>query len=933
MAFVEDQHPRGSGAQGGEFVAKGSGSSSSGKTSKGRSASSGGKSTSGSATLSYNPRTGRGTGYGVKGGDARVRALQAALNRLGLTDAAGKKLAVDGQLGPKSTAAVKAAQRRLGLPADGKVTPELLTKLKRLKKLPAAPARAKQSEEVDDMGDRTTDAVIDGVRAFDDIRELVRDALADRHRETSGVLYAWAYVADLTDTQVVYTVGGSDELMQCSYAIGDDDEVTLGSPTRVVRTYTAAPASGSGTAVLADTDAEEAEEVDTSDRQSGRVMEAKGTDEVGGRVFRVRILKYGTSKNGRRYTESVMREAASLYEGAKAYDHHRTAAELESSTINGLVGHYRQVEATTDGLYGDLHLLPSATHAAESLDAAIASQAAGLDPIVGISHDVRASFRTVVEGGTRLQEAVQIVSVDSADIVAKPSAGGLPMRAVAGGEPNTNEGDDVPTKADFLAALKEATDDELAAVGFARTPKVTESTATPPTRVTEGEPNRTTEAAHPKDSFVGRLMITEKVKAAGLPEAVAEAAAAQLPDQIRESDVDGVIAGLKSVAAVFERGGLAPNSSVQVTKEAQDKKTQALDDFFASNGKGYTSFRHAIEDISGRRQSQLGEDHNRALMRECVGSGAYDSGVRATESLTAASFAQVLGDSVTRRMVADYNQPSLQTWRLIVSSTPSLPDFRTQRVGRIGGYGVLPTVGEGAPYQPLTSPPDEEATYALAKRGGTEDITLEMIANDDVRAIQKIPTKLGLAAAQTLYRFVWDILPTNAATTYDSTALFHTDHANNDNPAVLGQSTLSVGRRKMRQQASYGDTSNILSIVPKYLIVPSALEEIAYQLCTSAVAIPSTPAGPSNTPNIHQGLQPIVVDYYSDANDWYLGADPTMCPTIEVGFYQGRQEPELFTQSDPNAGSAFNSDTITYKLRHIYSGAVLDHRGFYRGNN
>jgi hypothetical protein len=245
---------------------------------------------------------------------------------------------------------------------------------------------------------------------------------------------------------------------------------------------------------------------------------------------------------------------------------------------------------------------------------------------------------------------------------------------------------------------------------------------------------------------------------------------------------------------------------------------------------------------------------------------------------------------------------------------------------------VLPTVNQGQPYNPLTSPTDEEVTYALSKKGGTEDITLEMIANDDLRAISKIPTKLGLAAAQTLYRFVWDILPTNAAVSYDATALFHTNHVNTA-AGALSQTTLTARRAAMRQQTAYGDSSDVLSIVPQFLVVPSALEELAFQLCTSAVAIPSTPAGPSDAPNIHQGLKPIIVDYYTDANDFYLVADPGMCPTIEVGFYQGRQEPELFTQSDQSVGSMFNADVLTFKIRHIYSGAVLEHRGFQRGAN
>lgn len=768
---------------------------------------------------------------------------------------------------------------------------------------------------------RTTDAVINGVRTFDEVRDLVREALTVRHRDESGLLYTYVYIADLTDADVVYSCEGGDDLMQCSYVVADDGSVALGTPVEVVRTYAPAHSPTGEPAAEA-----------VADQLVGRVMEAKGSDADGGRVYRVRIIAYGVSKNRRRYTESVMRSAAPLYEGAKAYDHHRTAEELQTSTINGLVGHYRNVEAETDGLYGDLHLLPSATHAAEAIDAAIAAQAAGLEPTVGISHDVQATFTPAVVDGQRVQEATQIVSVDSADIVAKPSAGGRAVRAVQGGT-ITEQESDVPTKAEILAAFTEATDGELAAVGLARTAKTTESTIPAvPQRAVEGEVETARESVQPKTSYLATLMIKGKVKDAGLPESAAEAVAKGLPDRVTESDVDAAIAGLKDAWSLMERGNLGPTATVQVTKEAHEKKVDGLDGFFAGNGRGYHSFRQAVTDIAGLRHSDPTEDFNRTIMRECVGS--FDSGtVRSTESLTAASFGQLLGDSITRRMVAEYGRPSLQTWRQIVSSTPPINDFRTQRVGRVGGYGTLPAVLEAGAYQPLTSPGDEEATYALTKRGGTEDLTLEMIANDDVRAIQKIPFKLGLAAAQTLYRFVWDILPTNAAVTYDSTTLFHADHANTDNPAVLGQSTLSTGRKKMRQQAAYGDTSDVLSIIPQFLVVPSALEELAFQLCTSAVAIPSTPAGPSDTPNLHQGLKPLVIDYYSDANDWFLVADPTLCPTIEVGFYQGRQEPELFTQSDPSIGSMFNADTVTYKIRHIYSGTVVDHRGFYRGAN
>jgi hypothetical protein len=261
-----------------------------------------------------------------------------------------------------------------------------------------------------------------------------------------------------------------------------------------------------------------------------------------------------------------------------------------------------------------------------------------------------------------------------------------------------------------------------------------------------------------------------------------------------------------------------------------------------------------------------------------------------------------------------------------------LSDFRTQRIARFGGYGTLPTVNQGAPYQALTSPADEEATYAVTKKGGTEDLTIEAIANDDLRALVDIPRRLGRAAAQTLYRFVFDMLDDNG-TIYDSVALFHASHSNTATNSLSG-ANLSAARKAMRKQTAYGDTSEVLSFVPKYLLVCSDLEELAYQLATSAVALTAAaPVGAAtNTPNIHQGIQPVVIDYWTSTTQWFTVADPAAVPTIEVGFLGGQEDPALFVQSDPANGSMFSADKVTWKIRHIYGGAVLDYRGFYRGN-
>lgn len=92
-------------------------------------------------TMAYDPHSNTGPGYNMPHGDPNVHLLQQALNRLGLTDIHGKKLADDGKLGPLTTQSIKAAQKRLGLKQDGQVTPELFAKLTLAAELPAAVAK------------------------------------------------------------------------------------------------------------------------------------------------------------------------------------------------------------------------------------------------------------------------------------------------------------------------------------------------------------------------------------------------------------------------------------------------------------------------------------------------------------------------------------------------------------------------------------------------------------------------------------------------------------------------------------------------------------------------------------------------------------------------------------------------------------------------
>lgn len=966
-------------------------------------------SAAGGQFMSYDSSKDSGTGYDKKEGDTRVKELQQALNKLGFTDANGKPLKVDGKLGPLTTEAIKKAQQKLGVKADGKVDASFVKKLTGHKgdakgksdhgklsrgsssktktehgsstsrrravakptpvhKSSAKPkskpksglshgksskvkplAKGKKPERLTHIGAKKR-AVKEKPNGNVAGREApvrqARNYEADNPKMPYGDV-SYADPGYQKDGKKRYPLDSADHCRAAWSYINMPKNAAQYSPTQVasIKSRIKAAAKKYGIAINDSSAAKEAlmALIESGDdmkatHDGGRVLESKGEDEIGGRIYRVRVIKYGDSRNKRRYPESVMRTAARLYEGAKAYDHHRDDAELRSSTVHGLVGWYENVQADTDGLYADLHLLPSAGKVSEALDATLALQERNLPPLVGTSHDVTGSFRPINEKGRIIQEATAITAVASVDIVANPAAGGQAVRAVAGGDEDS-EGEDM-TLEEMLAKLADASDEQLAAAGLARS--ATE--ATEPEEGSEGEGEgegeetdevTESEIVFTRSSAVGKLTVKTLVEDAGLPAQMRESLIEGLPERFTESDIVHQIAQLKTIYGAFEKANLIPKAAPGegVGTEELDKKRKALEAFFSGDfGNGYWSFRQAYMDWTGKAPRSFTEDFNRQILRESI--SRYDSRDRVTESMVSTSWDVVLGDSITRRMVAEYQVPGLQTWRQIVSQVTPVNDFRTQRIDRIGGYGTLPAVNEAATYQPLTSPTDEEVTYAITKRGGTEDITLEMIANDDVRSISRIPVKLGRAAAQTLYRFVWELVnPTTNATIYDGVALYHANHANTDTNA-LSASAVSTGRQKMRDQAAYNDSNEILSLVPKFLLVPNELEELAWEIVTSAVALPSgAPVGAaSNIPNLHQGLNLLVMDYWTDATAWAMVADPTSCPTIEMGFYQGRDTPELFTQSDPTQGSMFDSDKLTYKIRHIYSGTVLDYRAFYRGN-
>lgn len=155
----------------------------------------------------------------------------------------------------------------------------------------------------------------------------------------------------------------------------------------------------------------------------------------------------------------------------------------------------------------------------------------------------------------------------------------------------------------------------------------------------------------------------------------------------------------------------------------------------------------------------------------------------------------------------------------------------------------------------------------------------------------------------------------------DSTTLFHADHSNIvTSTEDLTVSTLSEGRALMRLQT--GQNGAYLNIVPRYLIVPVAMESTA-EVLLSALAQP----GQTNlgVPNVQwvRSLE-LVVEPRLDAADadvCYLASSSMQADTYEVSYLEG--ERGLFFEEKPG----FESDDLTTKARLTFSVAPIDWRG------
>ena len=320
-------------------------------------------------------------------------------------------------------------------------------------------------------------------------------------------------------------------------------------------------------------------------------------------------------------------------------------------------------------------------------------------------------------------------------------------------------------------------------------------------------------------------------------------------------------------------------------------------------------------------------------------------------------FQWYMGHILQRRTYSMYNKMGHDWGGYVRTST--VPDFRqVERLWRNDAAAPMDFLQEQEQYS-YTGVSGDKTTYQVAKYGRLMGLTWEDLINDDLNFLTDFPQTLANSATMTEAKFVTDLYTDAAGTPH--TTVFTSARGNtlvaNDSLDVAANESLSIDSIRaaidQMERQTYDDDDNDLPllfssfvcVIPRSLSIVADFLENARELRASGADNDEGPRGRGEYEYIIRGNMlgrvRFVVNPWLDVksgsstnNSWYLFGVPTNArPGIEVAYLRGHRRPQIFMRnSDSRAlGSgdtrgSFENDTLDYKIRGVFGGAVIDYR-------
>jgi len=681
-----------------------------------------------------------------------------------------------------------------------------------------------------------------------------------------------------------------------------------------------------------------------------KVMRLADSNEDGS-VWHVRMIVSGHTQSGRYFSDDVLQEAIHLFEGTRSYVNHPPEDYNGGDRpINTLVGWYDNVTLKEgDGLYADWHILTnSGVPWLKPLLLELAEEnkldLIGLS-LLGLGKN---SFKKVDGQLVKFSEGISYVrSVDLVDI---PGAGGKVIESIKESDDNKVRSELMTLKGMTVEQLKEANPELYEEIMALSASKEDPSKEDPKVEV-----EKHTEESNQENDVIKRMEIREcntiladALKESNLPQPMKDAVIKQFKGTIfNETDLDNQISMYREAAAYvapYGGGGREDNvlrlpSSAQIIT-SEERVQAAMDRLFGleisddlMDTPHLSGIKEAYIAITGDHEFTWGAIPLDERIREGAGSTPTASKVVGGSTVT---FSNVLGTSMNRRLVRQYRRQNM--WWEPFTTIVSLNDLKQQDRNRLESLGALSErTTAGAEYAELTWA-EFQHTYTPTEYGNLVPIAQRAVVDDDLRSLVRVSDELGRSAGITLNEYTDNLFTQNSG---DGPVFIDVDQAGNTESAsenvFQGSGTAEHNNRitSALNRTSFNDAANRIRLMldkstkrigleERYLLVPVELREVALQLERSSMV----PDSANRAVNIFAGtFTTIVVPNFTDPNNWYLMSSPDQLDMIEMGFLNGRREPEMFVQSDPTAGMNFTHDVVAYKIRHRYGGGWIDYRG------
>ena len=307
----------------------------------------------------------------------------------------------------------------------------------------------------------------------------------------------------------------------------------------------------------------------------------------------------------------------------------------------------------------------------------------------------------------------------------------------------------------------------------------------------------------------------------------------------------------------------------------------------------------------------------RDLAADCLrAAGAPTTGLSTDTIITRAlhstgDFPLILGNAVGRELRRAYEAAPSGARRL--ARQTAARDFRARSAVVLGEGPTLEKVPENGQYEYGTIAEGAES-YSVETFGKIVGVTRQALVNDDLGAFQRVPAMLGMQARAFEDQQIAQLIEANP-TMADGVAVFDAAHGNlAGTGGAPSEATLSAARLLMRQQT--GLQGALINVLPRFMLVPPALETDAEKLLSSIQATTTADVNP------FAALELVVEPRLTSSTAWYLVADPAAADGVEFAYLEGAPGPQI----EQRVG--FNVDGLEIKVRLDFGAGWIDHRAW-----